>query len=60
MEFGAIDGVPGGGEEVLESRRALVVVVPEDLDGRVDGLHRKGVLGYAIGVALGCSSPQLG
>ena len=23
MEFGAVDGVPGGGEEVLESRGAL-------------------------------------
>ena len=53
MEFGAIDGVPGGGEEVLESGGALVVVVPEDLDGRVHGLHSHGVLGDALGVALG-------
>ena len=53
MKFGAIDGVPGRGEEVLESRGALVVVVPEDLDGRVDGLHRQGVLGDALDVALG-------
>ena len=52
MKFGAIDGVPSGGEEILESRGALVVVVPEDLDGRVHGLHRQGVLGDALGVAL--------
>ena len=53
MKFSAIDSVPGGGEEVLEPCWALVVVVPEDLDGRVDSLHRQGVLGYALDVALG-------
>ena len=53
MKFGAIDGVPGRGEEILESRGALIVVVPEDLDGRVHGLHRHGVLGDALDVALG-------